>query len=77
MIWRHPNVYGDISAYFPKTLDDQLVKFMDSSRGRNKILFGTNGFDLGRFKHEFESMPISDKTKERVLHHNAVDFLGL
>ena len=77
MIWRHPNVYGDISAYFPKTLDEQLVKFMDSSRGRNKILFGTNGFDLGRFKHEFEGLPISDKTKERVLHHNAVDFLGL
>ena len=31
MIWRHPNVYGDISAYFPATLDKDLVAFMDSS----------------------------------------------
>jgi uncharacterized protein len=77
MIWRHPNVYGDISAYFPKSLPQELVQFMDSSRGRNKILFGTNGFDLARFKEEFESLPISDKTKERVLNLNAREFLGL
>ncbi len=46
MLWRHPNVYGDISAYYPHSLDDRLVRFMDSSRGRDKVLFGTNG--LGR-----------------------------
>jgi hypothetical protein len=77
MIWRHPNVYGDISAYFPSTLDKELVAFMDSSRGRHKILYGTNGFDLARFKADFESLPISDKTRERVLRSNALEFLGL
>jgi uncharacterized protein len=77
MIWRHPNVYGDISAYFPSTLDKELIAFMDSSRGRNKILYGTNGFDLARFKQDFESLQISDKTKERVLRLNAFEFLGL
>jgi len=77
MIWRHPNVYGDISAYFPSTLDKELVAFMDSSRGRNKILYGTNGFDLARFKADFESLEISDKTRERVLRRNALEFLGL
>jgi predicted TIM-barrel fold metal-dependent hydrolase len=77
MVWRHPNVYGDISAYFPSTLDPELIKFMDSSRGRNKILYGTNGFDLVRYKADFEGLPISDKTKQRVLHDNAVEFFGL
>jgi len=77
MMWRHPNVYGDISAYFPSTLDKELVAFMDSSRGRNKILYGTNGFDLARFKADFESLPVSDKTRERVLRRNALEFLGL
>jgi uncharacterized protein len=77
MIWRHPNVYGDISAYFPSSLPGELVEFMDSSRGRNKILFGTNGMMLKRFKQDFESLPISDKTKERVLRENAIEFLGL
>jgi predicted TIM-barrel fold metal-dependent hydrolase len=77
MIWRHPNVYGDISAYFPSTLDPELLKFMDSSRGRNKILYGTNGFDLRRYKADFEGLPVSDNTKQRVLRDNAVDFFGL
>jgi uncharacterized protein len=52
------------------------VAFMDSSRGRNKILYCTNGFDLARFKQDFESLQISDKTKERVLRLNALEFLG-
>ena len=77
MLWRHPNVYGDISAYFPSTLDQQLLDFMDSGRGRHKLMFGTNGFDMARFKTDFENLSISDKTKERVLYHNAIDFLGL
>jgi uncharacterized protein len=77
IIWRHPNVYGDISAYFPSTLDPELVQFMDSSRGRSKILYGTNGFDLARYKADFDSLQISDKTRERVLRQNALEFLGL
>lgn len=77
IIWRHPNVYGDIAAYFPSTLPAELIEFMNGSRGRNKIMFGTNGFDLARYRAEFEDLPISDKAKERVLHLNAREFLGL
>jgi uncharacterized protein len=77
MIWRHPNVYGDVSAYFPSSLDPELVRFMDSGKGRHKLLFGTNGFDAARCKQEFLELPIKDKTKERVLRENAVAFLGL
>lgn len=77
MIWRHPNVYGDISAYFPASLPQELVEFIDSSRGRHKILYGTNGFDLVRFKSDFEALPLKDNTKERVLRENALEFLDL
>jgi predicted TIM-barrel fold metal-dependent hydrolase len=77
MIWRHPNVYGDLSAYFPKTLDTELVKFMDSARGRHKLMYGTNGLDATRCREELLALPMKDSTKERVLAHNAMDFLGL
>jgi uncharacterized protein len=76
VIWRHPNVYGDISGYFPATLDKNLVEFLNSGRGRTKILFGTNGMDMLRCKSEFENLPISDRTKERVLYYNALEFFG-
>jgi uncharacterized protein len=77
MLWRHPNVYGDISAYFPKSLDERQVRFMNSSRGRDKVLFGTNGLGLQRCLEEFNQLPISDATKQAVLHDNAVRFLKL
>jgi len=77
MLWRHPNVYGDISAYYPKSLDERLVRFMDSGRGREKVLFGTNGLGLERCKREFLELDIGDDTKRAVLHDNAVKFFGL
>lgn len=77
MLWRHPNVYGDISAYFPRSLDERQVRFMDSSRGRDKVLFGTNGLGLAACVEQFRALPIKEETKQRVLHDNAVEFLRL
>ena len=77
MIWRHPNVYGDISAYYPASLDPQLVQFMNRRPGRDKIMFGTNGLDAARCRAELLDLPISDKAKEQILAHNARTFLGL
>ena len=77
MLWRHPNVYGDISAYFPKHLDDRLIRFMDSSRGRDKVLFGTNGLGLERCIEEFKGLGLKEQTMHAVLRNNAIEFLRL
>jgi predicted TIM-barrel fold metal-dependent hydrolase len=77
MLWRHPNVYGDISAYYPRSLDERQVRFMDSSRGRNKVLFGTNGLGLKTCLEQFNALPIKEETKRRVLRDNAIEFLKL
>ncbi|MFQ5668175.1 MAG: amidohydrolase family protein [Candidatus Binatia bacterium] len=77
MLWRHPNVYGDISAYFPHSLDERQVRFMDSSRGREKVLFGTNGLGLETCLTQFLALPVREETKRRVLRDNAIEFLKL
>ncbi len=77
MLWRHPNVYGDISAYFPRSLDERLVRFMDSNRGRSKVLFGTNGLGLRRCKEEFLALDLREETRRQVLHDNAIRFLQI
>jgi predicted TIM-barrel fold metal-dependent hydrolase len=77
MLWRHPNVYGDVSAYFPRSLDDRLVRFMDSSRGRDKVLFGTNGMGLERCRSEILALDIRDETKQAVMRDNVLRFLNL
>jgi len=77
MLFRHPNVYGDISAYNPSHLEETTVKFMNGSRGRNKVLFGTNSYGLQLCKDQFLALPLKEETKRRVLHDNAVEFFGL
>ncbi len=77
MLWRHPNVYGDISAYFPRSLDERQVRFMDSSRGRGKVLFGTNGLGLRKCIEQFRALPVKDETQQRVLRDNALEFLRI
>jgi predicted TIM-barrel fold metal-dependent hydrolase len=76
MLWRHPNVYGDISAYFPKALDPELVRAMDRQL-RHKIMLGTNGFPLERCLAELDELPLREETKSRVRGENAAEFLGL
>jgi predicted TIM-barrel fold metal-dependent hydrolase len=76
MLWRHPNVYGDISAYFPKSLDPELVRAMDRQL-RHKVMLGTNGFPLERCLAELDELPLREETKARIRRDNAAEFLGL
>jgi predicted TIM-barrel fold metal-dependent hydrolase len=72
MVWKHPNVYGAINAYFPSALEQSQVRFIDSPRGRGKVVCGSHGFGMTRFKKEFLELPISDRTKQAVLRDNAI-----
>jgi len=76
MLWRHPNVYGNIGAYYPKDLDPAIIRFMDG-RGQDKVLWATNGFGLTRCKKEFLELPLKEETKRKVLFENAVKVFNL
>jgi len=74
--WKHPNVYIDISAHLPRYLDQSLITFMDT-RGRNKVLFGTNGLGFKLCKDQFLELPLKDETKVKVLRQNAIKVFKL
>ncbi len=76
MCWRHPNVYGCINGYFPGSLDPAIVKFMNG-RGRDKVMWGTNGFPLKRCKKEFMWLPLKDESRKKVLRDNAITVFNL
>ncbi len=77
MLWKHPTVYGDISSYMPRSLDDSLIRFMNGSRGRNKVMFGTNGLGLKMCLEQFKALDLKEATVRRVLRENAIEFLGI
>jgi len=78
MLWKHPNVYGDIAAYMPSGLDKETLDFINSGVGRVKVMWGSNGFGLARGKMEIMKMEgWKDITKANLLRNNAIDFLRL
>ena len=77
LVWKHQNVYGDISAYMPKALEPYQIKFMFSGRGKNKVMWGSNGIGLARGRKELLEMDAKDDVKEKILRTNALRFLGL
>lgn len=76
MASKHKNVYIDISAHLPRYLEPALVQFMDT-RGRDKVLFGTNAFGLKRCKQQFLELSLREETKQKVLRENAVKVFKL
>lgn len=77
MLWRFPNVYGNIGAYYPSFLPDDQIEFIDSGRIRHKVMWATNGLGLERCKEEFLDLPIREETTEMVLRENALDVFDL
>lgn len=77
MVWKHANVYGNIGAYMPSSLDPSLVQFFDGARGQNKTMWATNGFGTTRSLAEFNALPIKDATKQKVLRDNALKVFKL
>ena len=77
MVRKHQNVYGDISAWPPKTLPKSLVEFLGSRLGQDKILFGTNGLGFKMCKEQFLELPIRDEAKSKILRENALKLFNL
>jgi len=76
MVWKHPNVYGNIGAYYPSALDPTQVRFIDS-RASDKVFWGTNALGFERCKKEMLELPIKDETKKKVLRDNAIKVFKL
>lgn len=76
MVWKHSNVYGNIGSYYPSALDPAIIPFMDG-RGRDKVMWATNGLGFARCKKEFLELPIRDTQKKLVLRDNAIKVFKL
>jgi uncharacterized protein len=70
---KHPNVYIDTSAYTAKRYPPELIAYMQSSGGREKVLFGTNYPMIAPqvALEELDALGLDDETRELFLAGNA------
>ena len=64
-----PNLYLSTTAYLAKYMDPALVKFMNTSRGLGRVLFGSDHpfLPLPRALDEARALPLSDQAMEAFL----------
>ena len=64
-----PNLYLSTTAYLAKYMDPALVKFMNTSRGLSRVLFGSDHpfLPLPRALDEARALPLSDQAMQEFL----------
>lgn len=73
------NLYLMSSAYLAKYMDEDLVRFMDSSRGRGRVWFASDHpvLPVGKALDAARQLPLSDEAMREFLGASAARVLGL
>ena len=76
---KHENVYIDTSAYTARRYPPELVRYMKSSGGRRKVLFGTNYPMIapGQALEHLDALELDAETRDLFLGGNAQRLLEL
>jgi hypothetical protein len=78
LMLKFPRLYLMSSGYLPKYFDPALVRFMGSSRGIGRVMFGSDhpGIPLSRAMGEARKLPISEDALDQFLGDALCDVLG-
>jgi predicted TIM-barrel fold metal-dependent hydrolase len=70
---KHENLYIGCAAHAPRYWEPELVRFIDSRRGRHKVLWGTDYpiIDHGRSLAEIDALELRPESKAALLYENA------
>jgi predicted TIM-barrel fold metal-dependent hydrolase len=74
LAWKHPNVYVATTAHAPKYWDPKFVKFANS-RGKDKVLFGTDWpvVNHERSMRELKDLGLKPEVMQKLLRDNALN----
>jgi predicted TIM-barrel fold metal-dependent hydrolase len=77
LLRNHPNLYMMTSAWAPRRLPDELVRFMGRRRGRGKVMFATDYpvLSFARCVPEARGLALAPEARDDYLHGNAARVL--
>lgn len=77
MCYKWENLYFGIDAWMPRYLGKEIVHFMNSRMGRDRVVWGTNGLDWGKSLAQLSDLGLKDETIEKVTRTNAMELFSL
>jgi predicted TIM-barrel fold metal-dependent hydrolase len=78
MMRKYQRLYLSNSGWLAKYLAPEVISFMDSSTGRNRLIFASDAplIPPSRALEEARLLPIGDASLQRFLGGNALEALG-
>jgi uncharacterized protein len=77
MCYKWENLYFGVDAWMPKYLSKEIVHFMNSRMGRDRVLWGSNGLDWKTSLDQLEQLGLKEETIHQVTRANAAELFGL
>ena len=79
MLTKHPNVFLMTAGFAPRRLPERLVTFMDSSRGRGKVMWASYHpiLSVERCATEARALPLRPESMDAYLSGTAQRVFGL
>lgn len=78
VVWKHDNMYLGTSAHAPKYWKPEFVQFLNSRRGRNKVMFGTDWplIQHGEALAQIEELQLREESLDSLLYGTAARVFG-
>lgn len=73
--WEH--VYIGIDAWLPKYIQPDLIQFMGSRLGQDRVLWGTNGLSWKEHRQQFDALELRPEARRKILRDNAIELFKL
>ncbi len=77
LCYKWENIYFGIDAWMPKYLNKDIVHFMDSRMGRDRVLWGTNGLDWKTSLDQLRGMDLKEETIQKITRTNVQELFKL
>jgi len=78
LVSKHENLFLGTSAHAPKYWKPEMVQYLNSRRGRDKVLFGTD-WPMLPYKEalaQVDALGLKEESKRKLLHDNAARVFG-
>jgi uncharacterized protein len=75
--YKWENVWVGVDAWMPKYLGPELVHFIDSRLGQDRVVWGTNGLPWKENLEQIDALGLKPDAERKLLRDNAVELFGL
>lgn len=75
--YKWENVWIGIDAWMPKYLAPELVRFMGSRLGKDRVLWGTNGLPWKEHREQMDALGLPEDAYRKIMRDNAVELFDL